>query len=79
MRAGHRGHGMRTGIGDEMKTICVFCGSREGRVPAYLESARALGTAIAASGITLVYGGGGQGMMGAVADGALAARAASSA
>ena len=56
-----------------MKTICVFCGSREGRVPAYLESARALGTAIAASGITLVYGGGGQGMMGAVADGALAA------
>ena len=57
-----------------MKTICVFCGSREGRVPAYLESARALGTAIAASGITLVYGGGGQGMMGAVADAALAAR-----
>ena len=57
-----------------MKTICVFCGSREGRVPAYLESARALGTAIAAGGITLVYGGGGQGMMGAVADAALAAR-----
>ena len=74
MRAGHCGHGMRTGIGDEMKTICVFCGSREGRVPAYLESARALGTAIAASGSTLVYGGGGQGMMGAVADAALAAR-----
>ena len=57
-----------------MKTICVFCGSREGRVPAYLESARALGTALAADGITLVYGGGGQGMMGAVADAALAAR-----
>ena len=56
-----------------MKSICVFCGSREGRAPAYLEAARALGTAMAASGLTLVYGGGGQGMMGAVADAALAA------
>ncbi len=56
-----------------MKRICVFCGSRAGRAPAYLESARALGKAIAASGITLVYGGGGRGMMGALADAALAA------
>ena len=56
-----------------MKSICVFCGSRDGRAPAYLEAARALGTAMAASGVTLVYGGGGQGMMGAVADAALAA------
>ena len=44
-----------------MKRICVFCGSRAGRAPAYLESARALGKAIAVSGITLVYGGGGTG------------------
>jgi len=57
-----------------MESICVFCGSRDGRAPAYLEAARALGTAIAASGATLVYGGGGRGMMGAVADAALAAR-----
>ena len=56
-----------------MKSICVFCGSRDGRAPAYLEAARVLGTAMAASGVTLVYGGGGRGMMGAVADAALAA------
>ena len=57
-----------------MKRICVFCGSRDGREPSYLDAARALGTAIAAGGIELVYGGGGRGMMGAVADAALAAR-----
>ena len=57
-----------------MKSICVFCGSRDGRAPAYLESARALGTVIAQSGIALVFGGGGRGMMGAVADAALAAQ-----
>lgn len=56
-----------------MKSICVFCGSRAGRAPAYLEAARGLGTAIAAGGATLVYGGGGRGMMGALADAALAA------
>ena len=57
-----------------MKRICVFCGARDGQAPAYLEAARALGTAIAENGIELVYGGGGRGMMGAVADAALAAR-----
>ena len=57
-----------------MKNVCVFCGSRSGRTPVYLESARALGAAIASSGATLVYGGGGRGMMGALADAALAAR-----
>ena len=57
-----------------MKSVCVFCGARDGRAPAYLESARALGTIIASSGATLVYGGGGRGMMGALADAALAAR-----
>ena len=56
-----------------MKRICVFCGSRDGRAPAYLEAARTLGAAIAVGGIELVYGGGGCGMMGAVADAALAA------
>lgn len=43
-----------------MKSIYVFCGSRTGRAPAYLEATRGLGTAIAASHVTLVYGGGGQ-------------------
>ena len=56
-----------------MKRICVFCGSRDGREPSWREAARVLGTAIAAGGIELVYGGGGRGMMGAVADAALAA------
>ena len=56
-----------------MKRICVFCGSRDGRSPSWRAAATALGTAIAASDIELVYGGGGQGMMGAVADAALAA------
>ena len=57
-----------------MKRICVFCGSRDGRVPSWRNAATELGTAIAASGIELVYGGGGRGMMGAVADAALAAQ-----
>ena len=56
-----------------MKSICVFCGARAGRAPAYLDAARVLGRAIAASGATLVYGGGGRGMMGTLADAALAA------
>ncbi|MCY4221737.1 MAG: TIGR00730 family Rossman fold protein [Thiotrichales bacterium] len=56
-----------------MKRICVFCGSRAGRTASWRNAATALGTAIAARGIELVYGGGGRGMMGAVADAALAA------
>ena len=56
-----------------MKSICVFCGARGGQSPAYVEAAGTLGTAIARAGITLVYGAGGRGMMGAVADAALAA------
>ena len=57
-----------------MRRICVFCGSRDGRAPSWRNAATELGTAIAASGIELVYGGGGRGMMGAVADAALAAQ-----
>jgi len=53
--------------------ICVFCGSNPGNDPAYGEAARAVGGLLAARGITLVYGGGRVGMMGAVAEGALAA------
>ena len=52
-------------------SIAVFCGSREGASPAYMESARALGLEMAKRGITLVYGGSRVGLMGAVADAVL--------
>jgi uncharacterized protein (TIGR00730 family) len=56
-----------------VKSICIYCGSAPGADPAYLEEAVAAGTLIARSGLTLVYGGGRVGLMGAVADAALAA------
>jgi uncharacterized protein (TIGR00730 family) len=55
-----------------MKRICVFCGSSTGRDPRHAEAARALGRVIAARGLELVYGGGSVGLMGTVADAALA-------
>ena len=57
---------------NKMKRICVYCGANPGRNPAYAEAAKTLGSALASNGIGLVYGGGGQGIMGAVADGVLA-------
>jgi uncharacterized protein (TIGR00730 family) len=56
-----------------MNRICVFCGSSEGRDPAYVQTARTMGTLIAKRSLGLVYGGGGRGLMGATADGALEA------
>ncbi len=56
-------------------TVCVYCGSRVGRNPAYLEAAQAMGTAIGQRGWDLVYGGGKVGLMGAVATAALQAGA----
>ena len=56
-----------------MKRICVFCGSARGAHPAYEEAARALGEALVARGIGVVFGGGRVGLMGVVADAALAA------
>ncbi len=53
--------------------ICVFCGSSDGRLPRYREAGRELGTLLARAGIGVVYGGATIGVMGAVADGALAA------
>jgi uncharacterized protein (TIGR00730 family) len=53
--------------------ICVFCGSSDGTNPAYLQTAREVGTLLAQRGIGLVYGGGRTGCMGAIADAALAA------
>ncbi|MEI7529962.1 MAG: TIGR00730 family Rossman fold protein [Elusimicrobiota bacterium] len=56
-----------------MKNICVFAGSGAGRRPEYAAAASGLGRLLAERGITLVYGGGSTGLMGAVADGALKA------
>lgn len=55
-----------------IKSVCVFCGASSGSNPIYLETARAVGKMLAAQNITLVFGGGKIGMMGAVADAALA-------
>lgn len=54
-------------------SVCVFCGARPGNSPAYIAAARETGNAIAERGWRLVYGGGQVGIMGAVADAALAA------
>ena len=56
-----------------MKSVCVFCGSNPGNDPVYAEAARAMGAEIARRGMVLVYGGGAVGLMGIVADAALAA------
>ena len=56
-----------------MRRLCVFCGSSPGARPAYRRAAEELGALLAARGIELVYGGGRVGLMGALADAALAA------
>jgi uncharacterized protein (TIGR00730 family) len=57
----------------KLQTICVFCAANPGVDPAYVEQATAMGRFLAESGRRLVYGGGRTGLMGALADGALAA------
>jgi uncharacterized protein (TIGR00730 family) len=56
-----------------MRRVCVFCGSSSGARPAYAEAAEWMGRTLAGRGIGLVYGGGCVGLMGTVADAALAA------
>ena len=51
-----------------IETLAVFCGSRSGNSPLYEEQAAELGRLIALSGITLIYGGGNTGIMGAIAN-----------
>jgi len=58
-----------------MTRICVFCGSSPGNNPAFAEAARQLGRAIGEKGYTLVFGGGGVGLMGEVARAARSAGA----
>jgi uncharacterized protein (TIGR00730 family) len=57
----------------EPRSVCVYCGSNAGSRPLYAERAAALGTRLAREGLALVYGGGNVGLMGIVADAALAA------
>lgn len=54
------------------RRVAVYCGSSDGNDPAFLTEARALGSDIARAGLGLVYGGANVGLMGAVADAALA-------
>jgi uncharacterized protein (TIGR00730 family) len=58
-----------------VRRVAVYCGSADGADPAYLAAARALGRAIAAAGLGMVYGGASAGLMGASADAAMTAGA----
>lgn len=49
------------------KSVCVYCGSRSGAMPAYADAARTLGKTLAQDGWRLVYGAGDVGLMGEVA------------
>ena len=56
-----------------IRSVCVYCGSRKGSDPAHAAVARSLGAALARAGVRVVFGGGRIGLMGVVADAALAA------
>ena len=56
---------------DQIKTVCVYCGSGSGSNPRFVEAAIALGKTFAENNIRLVYGGGSVGLMGAVAESTL--------
>ena len=53
-----------------LDSVCVYCGSSDAADPAVLNDAKALGEALAAAGLKLIYGGGGVGLMGACAQAA---------
>ncbi|HEX2756503.1 MAG TPA: TIGR00730 family Rossman fold protein [Candidatus Limnocylindrales bacterium] len=55
-----------------IRSICVFCGASSGRDPRYAAAAAVTGETLARRGIRIVFGGGRRGLMGAVADAALA-------
>ncbi|MBA2363008.1 MAG: TIGR00730 family Rossman fold protein [Chloroflexia bacterium] len=56
-----------------MRSVCIFCGSSDGIRPAYQAAARQMAEVIVRRGLRLVYGGGRVGLMGTLADAALAA------
>lgn len=55
----------------KLTSVCVFCGSQPGENPLYMKQAWEFGKILADNNITLVYGGGSKGLMGAVANGSL--------
>ncbi len=57
---------------NSIQKVCVFCGSSDSIEDSYLEAAWSLGQALAAGRMDLIFGGGGTGMMGALADAVLA-------
>ncbi len=70
---GWASEGLGTTIVLSMFRVCVYAGSRFGARVSYVETAAAFGRLCAAAGVGIVYGGGGVGVMGALADAALAA------
>lgn len=62
-----------TALPSPIRSVAVFCGARAGHDPAHAAAARELGAAIAEAGMTLIYGGGGIGLMGEVARAAVGA------
>jgi hypothetical protein len=56
-----------------MRRLCVFCGSSVGTNPTYADATRVVAAELVRRGIGLVYGGGGIGLMGVLADAVLAA------
>lgn len=56
-----------------MDTLCVYCGSREGNDPSYVDAAESFGARLGERGYDIVYGGASIGIMGAVADSAMSA------
>jgi len=56
-----------------VQSVCVYCGASPGADPAFADAASEVGRLLAASGRTLIFGGGRVGLMGAVADAALSA------
>ena len=55
----------------DIRRVCVFCGSRQGSDPHYQRLAAGLARRLAGAGLTIVYGGGGAGIMGTLADAAV--------
>jgi hypothetical protein len=58
---------------EQFRSICVYCGSADGLATIYLRAAEEMGRVLALAGIRIVYGAGKTGLMGALADSALAA------
>lgn len=56
-----------------IQMVAVFCGSKHGNDPVFVSDAHILGRLLAESGIDIIYGGGGKGIMGALANGHLEA------